>query len=353
MTLSLINNLESLGIVRGKINDTITETDKSIIKTSDFVAGPDLTSGNVTSQTANSITNSGAAWTVNQYVGYGVKLTTATGEIDYAIVLSNTDKQLTFDTNHAGYTFTSYRILSTFEISTINSINSIDIEANDCAILLPDLLSVENRKFIKVYVEKSLNNGKRAAIICRGTQKQRGFKWGFLNYKYEGVEFWSHLTATIHWDILALENIKRYTSASLNANIAITSATFTNILDFAKVNLGTTRRFEMKNISGIAWFKYMSITPLTMSVKSAIKIRRTGGGGSSLVEVALRIKKFNGGAIVDTPSTVIDLTGDDYQNVPALLAIDLDPYDEVTIIAKRDAGTIALLAGSDILIEEV
>jgi hypothetical protein len=228
----------------------------------------------------------------------------------------------------------------------------VDILANDCAILLPDLSGVENRKFIRVYLEKSNNNGKRAAIICRGTQRQRGFKYGFLNYKYEVVDFWSHLIAPNHWDILALENIKRYSYATVNTDTPITTTAYALAIPFANVTQGISRRFEVRNISTFAWFKYMSITQLTMLVNGSVVIERTGGG-SSTVSVAVRVKKFVGGTIIDSDPCVMKFSGDDIKPLPITIPVVLDPYDEVTIIAKRDAGTVTIEIGSVILIEEV
>ena len=86
MPLNLITNLEGLGSARADINAGITATDKLIVKSIDFTATADFASGTVTSQTSNSITDSGKAWSTNQFANKGVRLVTATGEIDYAIV---------------------------------------------------------------------------------------------------------------------------------------------------------------------------------------------------------------------------------------------------------------------------
>lgn len=353
MALQTFNNGENNGSVRTKINNAILETEKLIVKTLDFIAGADAASGSVTAQTANTISDNTKAWTTNQFAGYGVRLVTTAGEIDYAIVLSNTATQLTFDDNHAGYTFASYRILSTFAITDINSITSVNIEANDCAIILPDLDTTEERKFVEVYLERSLNNGKRAAIICRKTQRQRGQKYGFLNYRYEGVRFWSHYLGVRHWDILALENIKRYTSARVSTNTALASATYIVAFPFANLTQGTQRRFETRNIGGDFWFKYMSITPLTMYMDGSLLVTRTGGG-TSVVDIAVRIKRFNGGATVDTTEFVrVKFSNDATQTAPISIPFELEPYDEVTVIAKRDAGTITIEAGSTFLIKEL
>ena len=353
MALQTFNNLEVQSSVKNKINTAINATEKLIVKSIDFTATADFASGTVTSQTSNSITDSGKAWTTNQFVNKGVRLITATGEIDYAIVASNTATQLVFDDAHAGFTFASYRILSTFEITQVNSITSVGILSNDCAILLPDLTTLSNRVFIKVYLEQSNNNGKRAAIICRGTQRQRGMKYGFLNYKYEGVEFWKHDLVVLHWDILQLDNIKRYTSATMTVDTPITSATYTTILPFATSTVGDQRRFEAFNRSGILWFKYMSITPLSLNVNATFNITRSGGG-SSIVDITVRVKKFVGGTIVDSTNRgFAKFSGDDTKPITISIPFTVDPYDEITIIAKRDAGTVVIEDGSNFLIKEM
>ena len=353
MPIQTFNNLEVQGSIRTKLNENTDATNKLTVKAIDFTATADFTSGTVTSQTSNSITDSGKAWTTNQFANKGVRLLTATGEIDYAIVASNTATQLVFDDAHAGFTFASYRILSTFEITQVNSITSVGILSNDCAILLPDLTTLSNRVFIKVYLEQSNNNGKRAAIICRGTQRQRGMKYGFLNYKYEGVEFWTHDLVVLHWDILQLDNIKRYSSATMTTDVPLASTTNVIVLPFTSMTLGTQRRFEAFNRSTFLWFKYMSITPLTMVMRGAMVISRSSGG-SSTVTVAVRIKRFVGGTIEDSVQTSIArFSGDSTQTIPIMIPFDIQPYDEVTIIAKRDAGTVTLGIGSEFMISEV
>jgi len=353
MALQEFNNLESNLSIRTKLNENTIETEKLIVKDQYVVATADLASGSVTSQTSDSITDTSKSWTVNQFADKGVRLLTADGGIDYAIVASNTATQLVFDDTHAGFTFATYRILSTFEIESINSVVGVDIESNDCAVILPDLDTTENRKFVRVYLEKSLNNGKRAAIICRKTQKQLGRKFGFLNYRSEAVQFWSHLLAPSHWDILSIENVKRYTSATVNADTEVTSTSYVVAFPFANLTQGTQRRFETKNVSGNFWFKYLSITPLTMQMSGALIVTRSGGG-SSTVEVAVRIKRSATGLVVDSDDAVkIKFSGDSSQTVPITIPFDLEPYDEVTVIAKRDSGTVTFELGSNLLIKEM
>ena len=353
MALQTFNNGDSNLDIRTKLNANTVETEKLIVKAFDFTATTDLASGSVTSQGASSITDNTKVWTVNQFAGKGVMLVTSAGEVDYTRIASNTATVLTFDVAHAGYTYATYRILPSFEVTNINSIVAVNILANDCAIMLPDVNGVENRKFIKVYLEQSNNNGKRAAIICYGDQKQRGVKYGFLNYKYESVEFWSHLVTPNHWDILSIENVKRYSGVTVITNSPVTTTGYATMLPFANVTLDTTRRFEARNMSGAFWFKYMSITALTMTIGGPMIITRTGGG-TSVVTIAVRIKRFIGGATEDTTKDcIVKLSGDSTQTVSPQITFDLQPYDEVTMIVKRDTGTIVIEAGSSVTVKEV
>jgi hypothetical protein len=107
------------------------------------------------------------------------------------------------------------------------------------------------------------------------------------------------------------------------------------------------------NVSGGYWFQYKSITPLTMVMDGALIVTRSGGG-SSLVEFAIRIKRFSTGVTEDSTNTIkARFSGDETKTIPITLPFDLQPYDEVTIIARRDAGTIVIEAGSNILIKEM
>jgi hypothetical protein len=90
-----------------------------------------------------------------------------------------------------------------------------------------------------------------------------------------------------------------------------------------------------------------------MVMDGALVITRTGGG-SSLVEFAVRIKRFATGTTEDSVTNIkARFSGDETKTIPITLPFDLEPYDEVTIIARRDAGTIVIEAGSNILIKEM
>jgi hypothetical protein len=351
--MATFNNLEGLGSIRTKLNTNILDTEKLIVKKNDVIAGADLASGTVTSKTANTITDNTKSYSTNQFANKGIMLITANGELDFGIIATNTATVLTLDANHANFAFATYRILSTFEIPTINSITGVTFTANDCAILLPALATTEDRKFVKVYAEQANNDGKLAAIICRNSDKQRGQKFGFLQNIYEGVEFWSHDFGVKHWDILALENVKRFISGTINTNTAVANTAYTVAFPFANITTATRKRFDPLNVSGGYWFQYKSITPLTMVMDGALIVTRSGGG-SSLVEFAIRIKRFSTGVTEDSTNTIkARFSGDETKTIPITLPFDLQPYDEVTIIARRDAGTIVIEAGSNILIKEM
>lgn len=344
---------ESLGSIRAKLNANTLATEQMIVKSYDYTASVDQDSGNVTSQTANSITDNTKVWTTNQFVGSVVKMTSAAGEEDYGIVASNTATALTLDDNHSGVTWASYRILSTFTVQEINSIISFNITANDCALVLPSVALVDERTFVEAYVELSNNGDHKVAVVCKGTDRQRGRKWGTLIHRYESVTLWAHQLGVNHWDILNLENVKRFANLTTTGSLSIASATYTPILSFASVSLPYSRRYMLKNVGGIGWLKYESIVMTQLSIDGSLAIQRTGGG-TSLVEVTVRKKRFSDSAIIDNVvRTVANFSGDETKTIPISLTIDIEPNDEITLIARRDAGTINLLTGSSILITEM
>lgn len=346
-------NEESLGSIRAKLNTNTLATEQLITKDFNYTATADQVSGSVTAQTPNTVSDSTKTWTVNQYAGSVVKLETATGVEDYGIVLSNTATTLTLDDNHLGSTWATYRILNTYTVEDINSIISFNITTNDCALTLPDVASVDERTFVQAYIEQSNNGDHKVAVVCKGANRQRGRKWGTLIHKYEAVTLWTHRLTTDHWDILNLENVKRFASVATTGNLSIASASYATILTFASVSLPYSRRYSLVNTGGIAWLKYESIITTQLSVAGALVIQRTGGG-TSLVELTIRKKKFVDGSIVDsTVKAMVNFSGDETKTIPIAVALELDPYDEITLIARRDAGTINLLTGSSLLITEM
>lgn len=346
-------NEESLGSIREKLNANTLATEQLITKNFNYTATADQVSGNVTAQTPNTVSDSTKTWTVNQYVGSVVKMVSAVGEEDYGIILSNTSTTITLDDNHLGSTWTTYRILNTYATEDINSINSFNITANDCAFTLPDVASVDERTFVQAYIEQSNNGDHKVAVVCKGANRQRGRKWGTLIHKYEAVTLWTHRLVNNHWDILNLENVKRFANVATTANISIASASYATILTFASLSLPFSRRYSLINTGGVGWLKYESIVMTQISVSGALVIQRTGGG-TSLVELTIRKKKFSDGSIVDsTVKSTANFSGDETKTIPIEVTLELDPYDEITLIARRDAGTINLLSGSSLLIKEM
>lgn len=352
MSNTFING-ESLASVRAKLNLDTLDNEKQKVKNIDYVAGADKTSGSVTGQASNSITDSTKSWTVNQFAGSVVRMVTAGGTEDFGIVQSNTSTSLVLDDNHAGYTFATYRVLDTLTATTINTIYSFNITGNDCGFVLPLVANLENRTFIKAYVEVATDSSKKVAIVCKGADRQRGRKFGFLQNRYEAVDLWVHQLAPNHWDLLAFENIKRYAAIGLNANQSVASTTYVNIVPHANAIADRLRRFDLLNISGTGWLKYQSISSLDFHASGSIIVTRSGGG-ASVVEVALRIKRFATGLTEETTKTAkVRFSGDSTQTAGLDIDFTLNPYDEVTIVAKRDAGTVTIEAGSNVVISEM
>jgi hypothetical protein len=167
------------------------------------------------------------------------------------------------------------------------------------------------------------------------------------------VTLWAHLLGVPHWDILNLENVKRFANLTTTADLPINSATYANILSFSSASLPFARRFDLIDLLGIGWLKYKSIVTTQLSISGSLVVSRTGGG-SSLVEITVRKKRFSDGAIIDsTVSTLGKYSGDETKTLPLDITLEIEPNDELTIIAKRDAGTINLLSGSSIVIREM
>ena len=353
MPISTFNDGELLSSVRTKLNETIGEVNELIVKSYDYVATPDQASGNVTSQTLNSIADSTKSWTVNQFVGSVVLMTTADGAEDCGIVLSNTATSLVMDDNHANYTFATYRILSTFTAPSCNTVYSFDIRTNDCGFVMPSVASQDDRDFLRVYCEQATGDSRKVAIVCKGADRQRAFKYGFLENKYEAVQFFVHKVSPNHWDIFNIEGVKRYGTLSLTANQSLASATYVPIMASAGSTADSLRRFDLVNRSSVNWLKYQSISTLKFHVSGSVIVTRSGGG-NSIVEVAIRVKRFVGGTIVDsTKKAKVRFSGDSTQTVALDIDVELQPYDEVTIIAKRDAGTVTIEADTNIVFTEM
>lgn len=352
MPLALLTNLSSFLTQRTKINDAITEINHIALKSFDYTSGAPYDTGNVSSQGSDSITDNTKSWVVNEHVGRVAKMLTANLEEDYGIVVSNTATTLTFDENHAGYTFATYSIVSTFEIEDVNSITGFEIPTYDAAIVLPSLATVQDRDRIDIYISES-SNVNNVAVVCRAPDRQIGQKWGSLIYNNERVSLISHLEGTNHWDIFDLFGVKRYASVRTTLAAPITTTSYSLFVPFTSMANNLSNRFELVNRSTFGWYKYRSIVTNDFSISGALVITRTGGGTSN-VEITVRVKKFVGGSIVDsTVSGIAKFSGDDTKTIPLEIPVRLDPYDEVTIIAKRDAGTIELGIGSSLIIKEM
>jgi hypothetical protein len=218
---------------------------------------------------------------------------------------------------------------------------------------MPLVSSQDDRDFLRVYCEKATGDSRKVAIVCTGADRQRSFKYGFLENVYEAVQFFVHKVAPNHWDIFNIEGVKRYGTLSLTANQALTSATYTNIMAFAGSSASSLRRFDLVNRTSIAWLKYQSISTLRFHVSGSVIVTRSGGG-DSLIEVAVRVKRFVGGAIEDsTKKAKVRFSGDSTQTVALDVDIELHPYDEVTIIARRDAGTVTIETDTNIVFTEM
>lgn len=350
MTIPTFNDGAAYSTVRDIINQNSTANNNQAVKSNEYTTSAELDSGTVTSQTANTITDAGQSWVANVYAGKVVRMLTANGEEDYGIIQSNTADTLTLDDNHANLTFTTYSIIYTVELPEVNSITAFNV-TDYGAIVLPLVASLPDVSPVQVFLETS-DGTKGLIVMCSGTDRQRGLKWGKLIYRYESVELLSDISND-HWDINALEGIKRYGSFATNTDLAITSAVYQEVLTTGTIDLGQARRFSILTDGGTDWLKYDSIISQDFRLSGAIPIQRSGGG-TSLVELKIRVKRFATGLDEDSViKTLAEFNGDDTKTIPIDIPFSLQPYDQITLIAQRDAGTINILTGASLIFSEM
>lgn len=322
----------------------------------DYTAGADIDSGTISSSTANSITDATKNWVVGSFINKAVKLMTDDGEEEYCVILSNTTVTLTFDCDHSDLVLTSYRILDTFEVpNTMQAVISANITANDGALILPNVADIRERMSAKVYNELTLNGDHKLAIIFRGLDRGRGSKFVTLDHQYEGVDFYAHRLGINHWDLLNIENVKRYASFKTNADTTIALTNFAPILGFATTNHLLAKRFIPKNIDDNYWLKYKSVVPATFYMSGGAMLTKMESGLST-VEITVRVRRFDGGVIEDFTEILTTArlreNFNEITTIPLSVPFKLFPNDELTVIARTDVGVVTLDVGSSFIINE-
>jgi len=319
----------------------------------DYTATVDLDSGSIISYTSNSITDTSKNWETDVFIDKVVKLTSIGGEDEYCIISSNTNNTLTFDCNISLIVFATYRIFSTFLLEKMSSVVSFDIRDNCCALILPLVSTVENRKSNYIYNELASNGSHKLVVIARGLDRIRGVKSITLEHQWEAVELYAHYREPKHWDILNVENVKRYISATVTNNVNINSLTYAPVLIDGSSTTISAKRFIAKTISGIRWAKYMSVVSNEFLCTGNISLNKTSGG-FSVIEFTIRVKRFNSGLTEDYTdvATIARLSNGQIVTVPIHIPFVLYQYDEVTAIAKNNDGLVLLETGTIFTIRE-
>jgi len=320
----------------------------------DLISVPSLESGIIESSTINSITDTTKSWSVNQFADKVVKI--YNGTYDYAIVVSNTSNTLTFDDDaiYVPKVGDNYKILDTYVLqeAEMDTLISCDTSVNDCAIILPQVEITNNRRTVNIYQEKGNN---QSVNICRGTNRQGGYKYGVLLDNSESVTLKSHATSQNHYDIFSTNNIKRFATGYWGSTEEIGGLNvFIPIGNSASLVADDYRRFTPINKSGVIWMKYNSLFERKLQLTGNYKIIKTGSGTAILDFALIKYDAETGitEELLDRVSTV-KMSANDIFTVSFRALVDLKYNDEVAVICRKDTDTFTMQVGSSQEIREV
>jgi hypothetical protein len=324
--------------------------------TIDFSPIAPFVTSTVTSGTLNTLTDTTATWTVDQFKDKGVKIWRNGGaDYEWGIVLSNTADTLTFDDDLifapcelCGYQIVDTLVLRTQDMPLIAALNLAD---NNCAVILPNSVPLNERKYCHVYVEVAHNGTTSSAVICRGTERQLGAKYGELLTRGEGVRLYGHQWVIPHWDLLDTFNIKRFANGYFDANESVATTDYAPV--GANLVYDKSRRFVKYDRSGINYVRYTSLFQREFLLKFSCTVTKTGTGG----EMTIGFAKRDGitGVLTNLTTRIASTKfggGDGIADIVVEVPVLLNRNDEIVPIAKRDAGTFAITAGSSVSIIE-
>lgn len=351
--LETFENQELNSIVRLKLNNAIEEINDISNKSIDFSPLQPLLSGNITSKTPLTMTDLTKTWSNNIFVDKVVKLTSPSGEDDYAVISANTSNTLSFDYQTLNYDYSSYIILDTAVVTDESTIVSLDLRNNNGAVILPLVSSFGNRDYLRVYVEQANGGNYSAVVICRQADKQAGYKYGVLSRKREGLLLYTHQSPTPHWDILQMENIKRFATFDFSSNVPITTTTLTSNVPFTSVYATNLNKFSTRNNGGIFTLKYKSLVDNTFLLNGGITLEKTGGGNSIVNISFLHFDSETGITSQLNEVRTIRMTADQITTIPLSINVNLRHNDELVIATSRNSGTINILSGSSIVVSEL
>lgn len=312
--------------------------------------------GLANSGTITTLTDNTAIWEVDSLVDKVVCIV-KDSICYYAVILSNTPTQLTFDDNLEiiPNSLTSFRILNTLVIddSNMDLLVALDILDNECAVLLPLAVTAIERRYIHTYIETAINGFYRVPIICRGTDRQAGNKYGTLEHKGEGVKLQAHTWYSGHYDIIQTYNIKRYASGYFDTNESVTSTSWQIVGNIGNLIYDNYKRFVEKEISGKNQLTYTSLLMRDFSVKFNANVIKTGAGGELEISIAVYDKETD--TIIyldDRVSTTLFGGGEGVRVISVTVPVELIKSDRVLLVSRITTGTFSIGAGSTVEIVE-
>lgn len=330
------------------------------VKTINYtVPSDDLDSGNVSSGTETTLTDSAKTWEVNEWVDKVVKIECSlTSVFQYGLVLSNTEDTLTFDKEllNTPQATCTYRIIPTLIVDKLDmdTIIAVDNRLNDCGIVLPPSDSAVERKYVHAYNELSDNGTHQTIMMCRDGDRQLGVPYGELNHRYEGVRLHVHTWGTPHYDVLQVFNVKRFASSYWDVDEPISSASFVYMGGTGKLINDKAKRFLAVDVSGKQWLRYTSLVPSDFNLRFNASLLKTDVG-NSVVDISFAKKDGITGVVTELTERIgvarLSVAGE--LTAVVEIPVSLKRNDEIIAIARRSAGTVKLQAGSSIDIAEL
>lgn len=315
-------------------------------KTIDKVALPSVIGGSITSQTANSITDSTKSWEPDALIDAVVKLDSGVVS-EYAIVLSNTADTLIFDDVLLNPAI-SYNVIDSIAISSedMPCLVALDITNGCCAVILPESTPLNERSYIHSYIERAQDGLYKAPIMCRGTERQAGQKYGTLEHRFEGVRLYAHQWITPHWDIIQTYNIVRVGSTYWDAPQSGVAASWAPVLGMQSLLM---KRFAVED----SWLRYLSLLPRTFIATFSAHINKTGGVG----ELDIALAKRDADGVITFLDTIYTSTrfgaGIGIATLVVSTPVNLNYRESLIGVARTTGGTFSITEGSSLIVQEI
>lgn len=304
-----------------------------------------VVTGTVTAGTVNTLTDSSKTYVLNQYANFVVEKTTAGGEKEQRVILSNTVAgELTVRDNWtvtpvAGDTF---KIITATIITAYNlgSIYRFNLSSGyDHALILPSVTDTFNRAFCEFYIEGHSGTAALHKFPASGQLIQGQPKTEMVANR-ELVRLISHAQSTYHWDVEASVGLDAYGEATWSPQIVIANQTVPLPLD-GNLTINLIRRFAPVNIGGSLWAKYTSslIRKFRFNIVCDVTLN---GSASSVITIAIRYFNAAAGTTTDiiVPGSSIPMVGTGSRNVFVLSKLlELSPGDRFQIVHYNNTNT--------------